>query len=182
MNRWQISFPINGLHDVLKEPNSELRIGNVKFFYCENECIGSVIVDSYQHGDAENEAKYQINNSLAKICFAYNTEANLHDGHYAIDLTSKPDIEWVYAEQMHRWSYLKENPSTTLSKIESLGAEKKEVLDLALAYYKLGEYANPLRIESFFSCLTVLVRNLLGEKRKERSYNSTIKEQDKRSS
>lgn len=52
MNRWQISFPINGLHSVIKEPNSELRIGTVKFYYRENERIGSVIVDSDQHGDA----------------------------------------------------------------------------------------------------------------------------------
>jgi hypothetical protein len=165
MNRWQISFPIQGLHNVIREHNSELRIGTVKFYYRENERIGSIIVDSDKHGDAENEGKYQINKSLAKICFAYNTEANLHDGHYAIDLINKPEIEWLYVEQMHRWSYLKENPSITLSKIESLNAEKQEVLDLALAYYKLGEYANPLRIESFFSCLTVLVRNLLGKKR-----------------
>jgi hypothetical protein len=50
---------------------------------------------------------------------------------------------------------------TTLSKIESLGAGKQEVLDLALAYYKLGKYANPLRIESFFSCMTVLACDLL---------------------
>ena len=52
---------------------------------------------------------------------------------------------------MHRWSYLKEDPSTTLSKIETIDPGKLEVLNLALAYYKLGEYANPLRIESFFS-------------------------------
>jgi predicted transcriptional regulator len=33
--------------------------------------------------------------------------------------------------------------------------------DLALAYYKLGEYSNSLRIESFFSSKTVIVRILL---------------------
>ena len=26
MTQWQISFPIKGLHDVIKEPNSELTI------------------------------------------------------------------------------------------------------------------------------------------------------------
>ena len=46
MNRWQISFPINGLHDVIKEPSSELTIDKVKFYYRENERVGSVIVDS----------------------------------------------------------------------------------------------------------------------------------------
>jgi hypothetical protein len=33
-------------------------------------------------------------------------------------------------------------------------------MDLALAYYKLGEYSNILRIESFFSSMTVIVRKL----------------------
>ena len=161
MTQWQISFPIDGLRDVLKEPSSELTVNKIKFHYRENEPLGSVIIDSDKQSDAQKEAAYQINKSLAKICFAYNTEANLGNGHYATDLTNDPDNGWVYAESMHRWSYVKEDPSTTLSKIESLSARKQEVLDLALAYYKLGEYANPLRIESFFSCMTVLTRDLL---------------------
>jgi hypothetical protein len=99
----------------------------------------------------------------------------LGDGHYATDLTNKPDIEWVYGQFMHRWSYLKEDPNTTLSKIESLNAEKQEVLDLALAYYKLGEYTNPLRIESFFSSITVLVRNMLGKKKDGKVKTSQLK-------
>jgi hypothetical protein len=37
-----------------------------------------------------------------------------------------------------------------------------DLLDLALAYYRLGYYDNPLRIEAFFSCLTVIIRNILG--------------------
>ena len=76
---------------------------------------------------------------------------------------------------MHRWSYLKEDPNITLSKIESLNAEKQEVLDLALAYYKLVEYTNPLRIESFFSSITVLVRNMLGKKKDGKVKTSQLK-------
>jgi hypothetical protein len=34
------------------------------------------------------------------------------------------------------------------------------VLDLALAYYKISDYANPLRIESLFSCMAVLAHDL----------------------
>lgn len=163
MNRWQISFPIDGLHEVIREPNSELTIDEVKFHYRENERVGSVVVNSEKQSDAESEAAYKINKSLARICFAYNTEASLGNGHYAIDLTKVPNTEWVYGKSMHRWSYLKEDPSTTLSKIETIDPGKLEVLNLALAYYKLGEYANPLRIESFFSCMTVIVRELLNK-------------------
>jgi hypothetical protein len=59
--------------------------------------------------------------------------------------------------------------------MESLSAEKQEVLDLALAYYKLGEYANPLRIESFFSCMTVIVRDLLNRNPNDDVYTSEIR-------
>jgi hypothetical protein len=38
--------------------------------------------------------------------------------------------------------------------------DKQDTLALALAYYKLGEYKNPLRIESFFSSMTVIVRDI----------------------
>jgi hypothetical protein len=66
-------------------------------------------------------------------------------------------------EFMDRWSYVKQDPQTTLSNIALINQDKIEVLDLALAYYKMGEYANPLRIESFFSCMTVVVRGLLNK-------------------
>ena len=36
----------------------------------------------------------------------------------------------------------------------------KTTLDLALAYYKLSEYKNPLRIEGLFSYITVIIRDL----------------------
>ena len=51
---------------------------------------------------------------------------------------------------MLRWGYLAENPEDTISKIGSIIHKKKDVLDLALAYYRMGYYDNPLRIESFF--------------------------------
>jgi hypothetical protein len=175
LNRWQISFPINGLHDVIKEPSSELTIDKVKFYYRENERVGSVIVDSDKQSDAEKEAAYQINKALAKTCFAYNTEASLGDGYYAIDLTRDPNTEWTYGKSIHKWSYISKDPNATLSKMESLSAEKQEVLDLALAYYKLGEYANPLRIESFFSCMTVIVRDLLNRNPNDDVYTSEIR-------
>ncbi len=163
MTQWQISFPIDGLHNVIKEPNTELTVGKVKFYYRDNQHLGSTIVDSDQGSDAGKEAVCQINKALSRICFAYNSEASLREGYYAVNLTDDPNNEWTYVESVHRWSVRKEDPSTTLSKLELLDPGKMEVLDLGLAYYKMSEYANPLRIESFFSCITVLARELLNK-------------------
>ena len=176
LNGWQISFPINGLHDVIKEPGSELTIDKVKFHYRGKERIGSVIVDADSDKEAKDEAKYLIDKSLSWICFAYNTEASIDiSGSYVKNLSATDSMERGTKWFIIRWSYVKEDPATTLSKIESLSAEKREVLDLALAYYKLGKYANPLRIESFFSCKTVLARNLLGKKKKGKVRTSQLK-------
>jgi hypothetical protein len=175
MTRWQISLPIDGLHDVIKEPTSELTIDNIKFHYRESERVGMIVVESDKRSDAENEAAYQINRSLSKICFVYNTEASIGQGCYEVDLTNDPNNEYIYTEFRDRWSYVKEDPSTTLSKIETLDPQKLEILNLALTYYKISEYANPLRIESLFSCMTVLARDL-GYKRPDgHVYTSDLK-------
>lgn len=166
MNRWQISFPIDGLHDVIKEPGPELTIDKVKFHYRENQRIGSAIVEADKQSDADKEAAYQINRALAKICFAYNTEASIDEsGFYYKDLSKEPSGERVATSLGIRWSYVKEEPQTTLSNIDSItSTDRLATLELALAYYKQGEYANPLRIESFFSCMTVMARDLLSKK------------------
>jgi hypothetical protein len=62
-----------------------------------------------------------------------------------------------------RSNYVKEDPQIRLSKVTSLHSDKLEVMDQALAYYKLSKYNNPLRIESLFSCMTTIVRSLLGK-------------------
>ena len=75
-----------------------------------------------------------------------------------------------------RWGYLAENSEETLSKIGTISDNNKDTLDLALAYYRLGHYTNPLRIESFFSCLTVLIRKLSNNTHVS---TNTLKEQTK---
>jgi hypothetical protein len=94
---------------------------NWRWRYRRNECIGTVIIDGGSQEEALNEGRHTIDKSLAKICFAYNTEASIK------------------------------------------AADKKEVLELALAYYKISDYTNPLRIESLFSCMSVLARDLLNK-------------------
>lgn len=103
---------------------------------------------------------------MSKICFVHNTEASLkEDGYYIVDTSSNPPAERVVKSLALRWGFTKEDPKSTLSKIESLPLEKLKVLDLALAYYKLGEYRNPLRIESFFSSITVIIRDIIDKDR-----------------
>jgi hypothetical protein len=93
--QWQISFPINGLYDVIKDSNSELAVGKTKFHYSGNQCIGSILLDINNENGALEEAAYHINKALAKICFAYNTEASIGQGYYVTDLTSNPINSWM---------------------------------------------------------------------------------------
>jgi hypothetical protein len=92
LNRWQVSFPINGLHDVIEGPNSELTIDKVKFRCYENGCLGRVIVNADSEKEAKDEAKYMTDKSLAWICFAYNTETSI-------------DISGCYVKKLinYRW-------------------------------------------------------------------------------
>jgi hypothetical protein len=165
MGKWKFSFPIDGLHDVIQQKGSTSNIDEVIFRYRgEKERVGTVIIDANTLKDAEKESKYLINKALGKICFAFNTEASPSlEAHYYKDLTNNQKLETVCKSVGLRWSYVKEDSDITLKKMKSLKPEKQDKLDLALAYYKLGEYKNPLRIECFFSSITVLVRELSGK-------------------
>lgn len=107
---------------------------------------------------------YLIDNALGKICFAYNIEGSINeDACYLIDLSKDTGRERIRQSLRIRYSHVKEQPEITLSNIASLDCDKLEVMDLALAYYKLSEYDNPLRTESLFSSMTTIVRSLLGK-------------------
>ena len=168
MGKWKFSFPIDGLHDVInqKDPNKgpTIKIDQVLFYYRDsNERVGTVIIEANTMEEAEKESKYLIDKALGKICFAFNTEASIsQDGFYLVDLTNNPTVESICNSLTIRWSYVKEDRNITLAKMNSIKPDKKDILDLALAYYKLGEDKNPLRIECLFSSMTVLVRELLG--------------------
>lgn len=164
LNSWQVSFPIKGLHDVIKEPNSEITIDKkTKFRYRGKERVGTVIIDTGSKEEALDQGKHLIDKSLARICFAHNTEASINlNCSYVKDLSVTDSMERVRNSVVLRWSGpLKTDPQTTLKNIASIkAAHNNELLDLALAYYKISEHANPLRIESLFSCMTVLARDL----------------------
>ena len=109
MNQWQVSIPINGLHDVLKETKSELSVEGVKFRYRDTERVGVIIINSDSKKEAVREARYVINKSLARICFAYNTEASASEsGEYVIDLLHDSNRETTYSSLAMRWSYVEE--------------------------------------------------------------------------
>jgi hypothetical protein len=139
MGKWKISFPINGLHDVIRQKGSEINIDDVIFHYRgDNERVGTVIMEKHTEKEREEESKYLINKSLEKICFAFNTEASVcFDVYYYMDLTADSNQEKISKLFPIRYSYVKEDPNTTLAKMKSLRAERQDILYLALAYYKL---------------------------------------------
>ena len=79
-----------------------------------------------------------------------------------------------------RSGYLKWKQEDAISKIKSTSKDKMNLLELALAYYTLGYYDNPLRIEAYFSCLTVIIRNILDIPEKDEVRTSALKNGIKR--
>jgi hypothetical protein len=164
LSQFKISLPIKGLRNIIKVPNPELVIDQAKFHFRGNELIGTMTIDSPLEEEAIKQTRYLIEKALAKICFAYNTEASIkkHD-YYITDLSKNPNVESIGSGLMLRSSFVGKDPEVILSAVASMIPTKLQPLDLALAYYKLGEYSNPLRIESFFSSMTVIVRILLSK-------------------
>jgi hypothetical protein len=165
MGKWKFSFPIDGLHDVIQQndpkKNPTIKIDEV------NKRVGTVTIETNTLEEAEKESKYLIDKALGKICFAFNTEASIfpEDPSY-VDLTNNQ--KHICASLGLRWSYVKEDSNNTLAKINSIKPEKKDTLDLALAYYK-----------SFFSSMTVLIRDLWKKELPKEDYVSTSVLQEK---
>jgi len=154
-----------------------LQVGDVNFHYRENERVGTISMQETESQEAQVAALREITKSLHKLCFAYNTEAMIKRdaGVYIVDITNNPNVEKVLGTFILRRSYVKWEPKDTISKIKLISKDKIELLDLAFAYYSLGYYDNPLRIEAFFSCLTVIIRNNLGIPQKENVITSSLK-------
>ena len=184
MSKWKFSFYIEGLHDVIQLNNPKkgptINIDEVLFHYREdNEPVGTVTIEANTVEEAEKESKYLVNKALGKICFAFNTEASICQICYFVDLTNNQNLELYSGHYFIRNPDVKEAPNITLRKMKSLKPEKQDKLDLALAYYKLGEYKNPLRIESFFSSMTVLIRDIWQKELPKGDYVSTTVLQEK---
>ena len=139
MGKWKFSFPIDGLHNVIKQKDPKkgptINIVEVLFHYRgDNERVGTVIIEANTVKEAEEESKYLINKALGKICFAFNTEASIRlEGLYYKDLSTNQNLETVSKSIRLRRSYLKEDPNITLAKINSLEPDKQEKLNLALS-------------------------------------------------
>jgi hypothetical protein len=164
MTQFKFSYNISGLHDVIPNKEDNLQVGEVNFHYRGNERVGTISIEDVDSERAQITALEKITKSLYKLCFAYNTEAMIKRdaGLYIIDITNEPNTERVQGTFIIRSSFVKWKPEDTISKIKSISADKLDLLELALAYYSLGYYDNPLRIEAFLSCLTVIIRNILG--------------------
>ncbi|WP_458746039.1 hypothetical protein [Candidatus Nitrosocosmicus sp. T] len=175
MGSVQYLLKINGLHDVLKDKNDQLPIDNVVFYHDGNDYAASIIITTEDvMVEGLNEAKYLVSTALSKIVFAYNTEAFIDDKAFNyIDLDSPNKIPQFVRSFGIRWNYVKEDPKVVLPKLSKINTDKKGVMELALAYYQLSHYFNPLRLETLFSSMSVLIKDLLGE---ENSYHLETKE------
>jgi hypothetical protein len=63
-----------------------------------------------------------------------------------VNATNKPNVVITVKSLGIRYSFIKDNSNRVLARISSIKPDNQDQLDLALAYYKLGEYRNPLRI------------------------------------
>ena len=171
----QYLLKIDGLHDVLKDKNENLLIEDVLFYHDGLSYTASIIVSTENvMVEGLNTAKYLVTTALSKIIFAYNTEAFISEKAFNyIDLDNPQEAPQVVTSFGIRWSYVGEDPEVTLHKLSNIATDKKEVLELALAYYQLSHYHNPLRLETLFSSMSVLIKDLLG---KENSYHLETKE------
>lgn len=164
MTSYKFIFVINGLHDVIKEKDEEMKVDNVLFSFDGTYYLASVISRGETNLEAEKTARYLVSLALSKIVFAYHTEAFIDDKiHNYIDLDNEPTNQVSSHSFTMRWNYADGDPKEILTKLVSIKSEKNDNLHLALAYYQLSNYFNPLRLETLFSSLTVLIRDILGK-------------------
>src|SRR4029078_1056402 len=189
----KISFIIDGLENLLRDPAREIMIDDVTFRTRETQKVGSIILqgsddegNSVLSCDPDRDplvikALDQVDKALGALCFAFYIEAFVFPvSCYIKDLTNTPNLERVHKSFRIRTANTKENPDLTLNKIKSLPVDRKKTLDLALRYYKLSDISNPYRIESYFSCMSVIVRSIEGIPVNERLETQQLKESIKR--
>jgi len=158
-NSIEYLLKINGLHEVLKDKNDQLPIDNVVFYHDGNDYAASMpITPEDVLVEGLKEAKDTVSVVLSKIVFACNTEAIINDKAFNyIDLDSPNKIPRLVRSFGIKWNYVKEDPKVVLPKLSSITADKKEVLGLVLTYCQLSHCYNPLRLETLFSSMSVLI-------------------------
>jgi hypothetical protein len=165
MYSYQFTFTINGLSNVVANPEDRLKVDYVNFYTDGKYKYAQITVDAKDLTGAEVRAKDLVSRSLSKIIFAYNTGASInYDGCTYIDLDHDPPMAGGINGILTVFSVGMPDPKLVLSKISQIKPEKKDVLDLALAYYRLCYYDNPIRLLTLFSSLNVLARYLLNMK------------------
>jgi len=180
---YRISYEIKGLHDVLRDELTEVKIGDVTFHTRDKEKVGTIVLSSQDLATTtiENEALNRIDKALGSLCFSYNTEAVVNTNSlYVTDLTNNPATTKVRGSFTLRRSGVREDPNLTLTKIMSFPKERREFLELALKYYKVSGYENSIRIESLFACISTVVRDICGKSIKADVGTSDLKREVKR--
>lgn len=80
MTLFRISYVIDGLDDVLDVPTKEVKVDKVSFRTREKENVGTISLETNNDSastNIEKDALYLIDKALGKLCFAYNTEAQI---------------------------------------------------------------------------------------------------------
>jgi len=166
VGKFLFNFIIKDMNNVLKNNNEQMQVDSTVFKYSPGQKhSASIIVDSEDQTEALKVAKHLANISLSKVCFCYASEAQICDEGYSItDLSIDPFRPRVSTSITIAYSTLGWEPAELLNRIGSLPQERMNVVDLALLYLKLSSRRNPLRIESLFSSMTVIIRDLYPDK------------------
>jgi hypothetical protein len=163
LTKFDVSFTVIGLNGMFTHTKKYYDNKVLYHINEKNQKQASVILEANTEKEAESKSKSLVHKSLAKLCFVFNEEGSIIQNGYTIkDLDNQDKLTRVYKFCKIRFNILDKNsiqPDKIVSMIESIKPEKKNVLDLALMYLKIGNYDNPFRLSSLFSCITVITRD-----------------------
>lgn len=176
MGHIQFIFTINGLENVFSNTEDKLKVDDVLFYLDGKHKKAKIVVDAKDPTEAEVKARDLVSRSLSKAIFAYNTEASIDKFDYEL-----LDHNHEHPQTEFRNGFLTifsigmPDPKVVLSKISQIKPEKKDILDLALAYYRLGFSDNAVKIQTLFSSMNVLVRDIRHMKIDEELYAKPLR-------
>jgi hypothetical protein len=165
MGSIQITFTIDGLESALAKKEDILSVGDVIFYSDGEHKYAKTVVDSKDPTEAGIKARDLVSRSLSKAIFAFNTEASISNiGYSFIDYNHEPPQSGGVNGILTIFSVGLVDPKTTLTKISQVKPEKKNIIDLALAYYRLCYYDNPLKLQTLYSSMSVIARDIRKKK------------------
>ena len=174
MTKFKVSFSIIGLNEIFKDRKQYTDNKILLILQENNQKQAIVTLEANTEREALYKSKSLIQKSLAKLCFAFLDNGSIITNGYSIkDLDTPDKLTKVCKSLTISYNILDKNskePDNIISMIQTLNPEKKNVLDLALMYLKIGNYDNPFRLSSLFSSISVITR----DKHKDEGKNEDI--------